>query len=104
MEKKSGRNLHLELVGTTYDDNRAGTLTLTINPQPLVPATLPCWEVLVQASNGNGQNLVYVGNALDGCFIELAAGVSITIPFNDAEKIIVRGQAGNEVVNWMAMI
>lgn len=116
--RKSGVNLHLSLVGETYDAIYTGIVEVTAAQQvPLtfdLPAevpphdngvlSVPCWQVLVQADPSNADNVV-VGDEAHGCFIVLRPGESITIPINDAKKVYVRTADGGGVsrVNWIAM-
>lgn len=107
--KKSGSNIHLELVATTYDSFVTATLqigteqeALTVNTSPTVPTSQPCFEVLVQADPDNTA-AVFVGS-LGGCYFQLDAGASLTVPINDVGKVYVRAASGVQRVNWLAMI
>jgi len=113
--RKSGVNLHLSLVGETYDGTYVGTqetdalqqvpLTWDLVPPPSGGfASVPCWQVLVQADPSNATN-VLVGDEAHGCHIVLRAGESIMVPVNDVNKVYVRTAdgGGTNVVNWFAM-
>ncbi len=60
----------------------------------------PCQEVLVQARKAN-TGTISVGNASTQP-IELAAGESIAIPVDDANKVYVKASADNQAVGWLA--
>lgn len=114
---KSGANLHLQMIGETYDGTYVGyvdvlatqqvplTFDLPEDPTPIENGivSVPCWQVLVQADPDNTQN-VLIGNETHGCHIVLRAGETITIPINDVIKIYARAAAGTQRINWIAMI
>lgn len=100
--KKSGANLKLSLTGTTYDATHCGTRTVGV-AQVALSTSIPCFEVLLEAASSNGA-VVFVGNIADGCYVELAAGATVTIPINDLAKVAVRAANGTQTVNWIAMI
>jgi hypothetical protein len=101
--KKSGANIHLQLVGETYDATYCGQTVVGVAQVPLSAVSVPCFSVLLQAAAGNG-GLVYVGNLTHGCYVELPAGGVLTVPINDVEKVYVRAAGAGYVVNWMAAI
>lgn len=109
--RKSGVNLRLPLTGETYDGTYTGQVECdSVSQVSLVHdlgaqgiTSIPCWQVLVQAS-ANNTAVVHVGNESQGCYVELPAGVALTIPVNDVNKIYVRAAAGIQTVNWIAMI
>lgn len=100
--KKSG-GLSLGLSATTYDNMAAGHIEVGVAQVPLVAATIPCFEVLVQADPDNGFD-IYVGDMTYGCHIHMEPGDVIVIPINDVEKVYARSQAGAQTVNWLAML
>jgi len=99
---KSGMNLHLGLVGETYDVISCGTRAVGVAQVPLVATSMPCFQVLLQVGRDQQTN-VFVGNAANGCFVELIPGQSITIPINDLNKVYVRAAAEGQTVNWLAL-
>lgn len=104
--KKSGANLHLSLIGETYDGMYCGVTESIGSAQvPLTDQTVACFQVLVQASNDNDAT-VFIGNQTHGCVIELVAGATVVIPINDVEKVYARVGEGEDTqqVNWIAMI
>lgn len=101
--KKSGANIHLQLIGETYDAFYCGTREVGTSQVPLVLTSMPCFGVQIQASNNNNA-WVYIGNETQGCYQELPAGATITIPINDVAKVYVRAASGTQRVNFMAML
>lgn len=91
-----------QLGGQTYDAMHPGTILVGVNAVAISAVTIGCFEVLVQADPDNGDS-VLIGNATQGCTIQLTAGSAITIPINDVEKIMARAVAGSQRVNWLAM-
>lgn len=102
---KSGHanNLRLMLVGETYDEMRVGRASISgISQVQLTTENIPCFAVLLQASEDNSQ-VVYIGNDKDGCYFELPSGGSVTIPINNVNKIFCLPASGTQIVNWIAM-
>ena len=103
MDRKSGANLRLNLVGEVYDSMQCGTRTVNTAQVPLTTDSIVCWQVIVQASRTNTQYL-RIGNSKQGCYFELAAGQAITIPINNLNKVYVRSESGTQTVSWIAML
>lgn len=99
---KSGTH-QLELIGETYDALICGQRqVLSTSQVPLTADSTPCFSVLLQAALDNTA-YVYVGNETQGCYIELDAGATVTIPINDLNKVYVRAASGTQFVNWIAV-
>ena len=101
--KTSGHNIHLQLVGETYDKTRVGTLEVTGNQVPLVDESIPSFQVMVQNSHNN-QAYLLVGNNYDGCYFEVAPGQAITILINNLDKVFLSAVAGTITVNYIATV
>jgi len=98
---KSGTH-QLELIGETYDALICGQRRVGTAQVPLIANSTPCFAVLLQAANANGA-YVYVGNEAQGCYLELPAGATVTLPVNDLSKVYVRGAVTDLWVNWIGM-
>lgn len=101
--KKSGRNLHLELVGETYDDMRTGTVQVG-QQQTALSTSVPCFRVRVQADPGNNANVVVGNRNNSGPVIVMTAGALETFLINDVSKLYARAVAGTQTVNWLAYV
>ena len=100
------KNIQLQLTTEVFDAMHCGQKTdVTIKQEGLIALdeSVECFEVMVQASRNNGE-YIKVGNRAQGCFFELAAGDSITIPINNLNKVQVKAEAGTQTVYWIAMI
>lgn len=101
--KKSGANIHLQLVGTTYDKFHAGrNSNVGVTQAPLVTNSIPCFEVAVQAPSTNTAT-VFLGAGSAGCCWELSAGSELSLAINDVNKINVRAASGTQAINWLAL-
>jgi len=102
--RKSGAHLKLLLTGETYDGLRAGTRDTGGDEDqvPLSDVSIPCWQVMLQASFSNA-GLVLVGSQADGCFVELNAGGSVDIPINNVNKVFINDEGAVQTVNWLAL-
>ncbi len=92
----------ITLTGETYDSILCGQRQVLTAQQPLTVESRPCFLVTIQAAKNNA-SYCYVGNQSDGCYIELPAGTTISIPINDVSKVYVRSATDNMIVNWLAM-
>jgi hypothetical protein len=101
--KKSGRNLHLELVGETYDEMRTGTVQAGLS-QVALSTSVPCFVVVVQSDPRNTTNVIVGNRNNSGPAIVLEPGDTITLPINDVSKVYARSIGAAQVVNWLAFI
>jgi hypothetical protein len=62
--------------------------------------SIPCREVLVQASNTNTA-WCYVGTSL-AQVIELPPGTAISLPIDDVAKVYHTAASGTQLLNWIA--
>lgn len=90
-----------QMVRLTNEGLFAGTQQITTTAAP-INRDIHCTEVIVQASNNNGQNNVLVGSVNHQTF-ELAAGAAVTIPIDATSKVYVVAAAGTLTVNWLAV-
>ena len=85
---------------STGDNPKAGALAVTTSAVQL-NSNLPCIAVLIQADQGNSNNLL-VGDA-NSQPINLKAGQAITVNCSNLNQIYVAGSGGNANVNWLAV-
>ena len=85
---------------STGDNPKAGAVTFTTSAAP-VNTNLTCIAVLIQADQGNTNNLL-VGDA-NSQTINLKPGQAITINCSNLNQVYCAGSGGNAVGNWLAI-
>ncbi len=90
-------------VANAYDGMFTGTINVAFPAVPIYQEQKQILEVLVQNDPTSGANAM-VGNALNGQYIVLVPGDSITIPINDLNKVHVGTAGGGAKINFLAMV
>ncbi len=101
--KKSGANIHLELVATTYDALTTGELQPGTAQTPLSANSFACFEVVIVANPANTGN-IWIGDETTGCHFPLQAAAGLVLAINDVNKVYARAENANDSVHWIAGI